>query len=187
MSECSCCSTPEGTEDTMAQGTITPNPPEPLNGELKPKRRTVLGWLVAAINLAVGSVVVGPVLGFIGGPLQRRSSSKWVRLLGESEIAVGETKEVAFLVRIKDGYSEVDRKYTVFLRRYEDRYVAFDPACTHLGCRVKWADAKGQYLCPCHGGVFDGDGKVVSGPPPRGLETHPVKVEGGQIWIQKQV
>lgn len=158
-----------------------------FNGEMKPKRRTVLGWLVAVINLAVGSVVVGPVLGFVAGPLQRRSKGKWIPILRDGELAVGETKETAFIARIVDGYSEVDRKYTVFLRRYEDRVVAFDPACTHLGCRVKWVGGKSQYVCPCHGGVFDSDGNVVSGPPPKRLDVHPVKVENGQIWIQKQV
>jgi Rieske Fe-S protein len=158
-----------------------------LNGKAKPSRRSLLGWLVAGINLLVGAAVLGPVLGFVSGPMRKRPSMKWIPILDESKLAVGETKEVAFITKIVDGFNTVDRKYTVFLRRYEDRLVAFDPACTHLGCRVTWVGEKERYFCPCHGGVFDPNGEVVSGPPPKPLDQHPVKVEGGRIWIQKKV
>lgn len=155
-------------------------------GTLK-TRRKLLAWLVAGINLAVGAVVVGPVLGFLGSPLARKPKSTWVPVLDDGELAEGQTKEVSFVLNIQDGYAKVDRKYTVYLHRYPDRVAAFDPACTHLGCRIKWAEGKERYFCPCHGGVFDKEGKVVSGPPPHSLDEHPVKVENGKIWVQKSV
>ena len=159
-----------------------------LNGEpQQPSRRKLLGWLVAGINLAVAGTVFGPVLGFIGSPIQSRGKKQWFPILKDKDLSVGATREVPFILNVKDGYSVVKRKYTVFLHRYEDRVVAFDPACTHLGCRINWVDEKGRYLCPCHGGVFDPDGNVVSGPPPKPLEQHPVKVEGGRIWVEKRV
>lgn len=158
-----------------------------LKDEVKTPRRKVLGWLVAGINLVVGAVVIGPVLGFVTSPVRRKPKENWIAVLNESDLAVGQTREVAFLMKIRDGYADVERKYTVFLHRYPDRVVAFDPACTHLGCRVTWVGDKNRYLCPCHGGVFDPDGNVVSGPPPKPLESHPVKVEGGRIWVQKKV
>ena len=52
---------------------------------------------------------------------------------------------------------------------------AFDAACTHLGCVVKWLPEQQNFYCPCHAGKFDQTGKVISGPPPEPL--HPVKVE----------
>lgn len=160
---------------------------EVLNGEVRPPRRRVLGWLVAVMNLAVGAVVIGPVLGFVASPMRRRAKATWVPVTDDSALATGQTKEVQYFMRVRDGYSEVDRKYTVFLHRYADRVVAFDPACTHLGCRITWVGDKNRYLCPCHGGVFDPDGKVVSGPPPKPLDAYPVKVENGKIWIQRKV
>lgn len=158
-----------------------------LNSQEPKTRRKLLGWLVAGINLVVGGTVLGPVLGFVGSPIQSRGKKEWFPILREGELAVGETKEVPFIITIRDGYATVRRKYTVFLHRYEDRVVAFDPACTHLGCRISWVGDKNRFLCPCHGGVFDPDGNVVSGPPPKPLEQHPVKVERGQIWVQKRV
>ena len=93
----------------------------------------------------------------------------------------------AFVTHRCDDFGMADRRYTVFLRRYENTVLAFDPACTHLGCRIKHSTEQNRYLCPCHGGVFDEDGKVVSGPPPKPLEQHPTKVEGGKIWVYKEV
>ena len=61
---------------------------------------------------------------------------------------------------------------------------AFSAVCTHLGCLVEWRSAKGDIYCPCHGGRFDLDGKVVGGPPPRPLPRYPVSVEKGQILVQ---
>lgn len=158
-----------------------------INDQPGPPRRKLLGWLVAGINLVVGGVVLGPVLGFLGSPLGRKTKGVWTPVLNLSDIQDGQTREASFTMQIKDGYALVDRKYTVFLHRSGDEVIAFDPACTHLGCRINWVGDKDRYFCPCHGGVFGKDGKVVSGPPPKPLEQHPVKVENGQIYVQKNV
>jgi Rieske Fe-S protein len=41
---------------------------------------------------------------------------------------------------------------------------------------VNWNEVKGQFICPCHGGVYDRDGRVVSGPPPAPLTRLNVRV-----------
>lgn len=151
-----------------------------------PERRKLLGIAVAAINLVLVGAIVGPVLGFIASPIRRKRKGEWVPILEEAGIAKGEVKEVAFTIKVQDGYHIVDRKYTVFLRRSDEGVVCIDPACTHLGCRVRYQSDRHRFLCPCHGGVFSEDGKVVSGPPPKPLETHRVKVESGKIWIYKE-
>jgi cytochrome b6-f complex iron-sulfur subunit len=55
----------------------------------------------------------------------------------------------------------------VFLFREGNRFRAISAVCTHLGCTVNLA-GKG-FHCPCHGSVFDPDGRVVSGPAPKPL------------------
>lgn len=152
-----------------------------------PERRKFLGLAVGAINAVVGIAVIGPVIGFIGAPLFRKIVGRWVSVLPEVELGVGETKEVKFQLKVRDGYQTVEHGYSVYVRRYEDKVVAFDPSCTHLGCRVKYQGDKERYFCPCHGGVFDADGNVVSGPPPKALHQYESKIEDGQIWIYREV
>jgi thiosulfate dehydrogenase [quinone] large subunit len=58
---------------------------------------------------------------------------------------------------------------------------AFSAVCTHAGCTVDYQ--AGQFVCPCHGGTFDGKtGAVVSGPPPSPLQQHKVIESGGAIY-----
>jgi len=55
--------------------------------------------------------------------------------------------------------------------------VAFDRRCPHLGCPVVWAAARGRFECPCHHAAFDArTGRVLFGPPRRGLQPATVRV-----------
>ena len=55
--------------------------------------------------------------------------------------------------------------------------------CTHFGCPLAWDEARQRYLCPCHGGEFDDDGRPVAGPPNRPLSVVPVRVVGGEAVV----
>ncbi len=59
----------------------------------------------------------------------------------------------------------------------------FDAACTHLGCNVVWDTAHSNFHCPCHGAVFSGEGKVVSGPVSTPLREVPFEVKNGVLVI----
>lgn len=72
----------------------------------------------------------------------------------------------------------------LMLVRTSDREVkAISTTCTHLGCSVHWQPEKKTFFCPCHAGVFDTDGKVISGPPPRALDSYRVELEGNNVFI----
>jgi cytochrome b6-f complex iron-sulfur subunit len=60
---------------------------------------------------------------------------------------------------------------------------AFSLVCTHLACTVNWNPEKRTFHCPCHDGLFDEDGKVISGPPPTPLERLKVEVKGDKIVV----
>jgi len=149
-------------------------------------RRRLLGWLVGIINVGVFTAIIAPTLGFIGGPLKRkREPGIWVPVLDEARLKDGETKAVTYAIEVEDGYMMSKRKYSIYLHRKGRKVVAYDPSCPHLGCHVEFKERKKRFICPCHGGIFDEEGNVLSGPPPRGLTRIATKVEGGRIWVYK--
>ncbi len=152
-----------------------------------PSRRKLLGWMIGLFNAAVGIAVIGPVIGFIGAPLSNKKKGRWIDVLWNEDIADGETREVRFTIVVKDGFRNTDRTYTLFLRKHEGSVVAYDPSCTHLGCRISFQDEKQRFFCPCHGGIFDVEGKVVAGPPPRALSRYDTKIEAGRVFVYKEV
>ena len=55
---------------------------------------------------------------------------------------------------------------------------AFDAVCTHIDCTVKFRPDRQDIFCNCHDGVYDLNGKNISGPPPRPLEAYHVALRG---------
>jgi len=62
---------------------------------------------------------------------------------------------------------------------------AFSAVCTHLNCTVQYREEKQDIWCACHNGVYDLNGRNVSGPPPRPLEHYKAFVKGDQIVVSK--
>ena len=60
---------------------------------------------------------------------------------------------------------------------------AFSAVCTHLACLVRWEENQKRFHCPCHHGMFDINGKVISGPPPRPLDEIKATVRGEDIVL----
>ena len=58
--------------------------------------------------------------------------------------------------------------------------------CTHLGCTLPWVEIDRKFICPCHLGMFSGDGRLLGGPPPRDMDRLETKVEGGVLKTQYQ-
>jgi Rieske Fe-S protein len=59
-----------------------------------------------------------------------------------------------------------------------DDVKAFNALCTHLDCTVKYRPDKGDIFCDCHEGIYDLNGRNVSGPPPLPLESYNVVLRG---------
>ena len=51
-------------------------------------------------------------------------------------------------------------------------YRAFAGTCTHLACTVQYRESQNDIFCACHNGVYDIEGRNVSGPPPRYRSTN---------------
>jgi glycine/D-amino acid oxidase-like deaminating enzyme/nitrite reductase/ring-hydroxylating ferredoxin subunit len=73
---------------------------------------------------------------------------------------------------------EVDGHKAAAWRDRQGELHVLSPTCTHLGCIVHWNAAAESWDCPCHGGRYLPDGRVLYGPPPRGLERQPARAPG---------
>ncbi len=62
---------------------------------------------------------------------------------------------------------------------------AFSAICSHLDCTVQYREDRQVIWCACHNGVYDLNGKNISGPPPRPLDPLEVKMRGDQIVVMK--
>ena len=62
-------------------------------------------------------------------------------------------------------------------------FIAVARQCTHEGCNVSYHANNNDFQCPCHGGVYDINGNVVSGPPPAPLKKYSVTKNGNILTI----
>ena len=73
------------------------------------------------------------------------------------------------VVSIVSGVGEAG-KTTVYMRKRNaaidtepadqyNHFVAISTRCMHLGCPVRFVEASERFICPCHGGVYDFQGK----------------------------
>ena len=74
----------------------------------------------------------------------------------------------------------------VLVNTAEGTLVALSAVCTHLTCTVRYDGETGTLFCPCHNGRFDLNGNVLSGPPPRPLETYAVEISGPDIIVTRK-
>jgi menaquinol-cytochrome c reductase iron-sulfur subunit len=149
-------------------------------------RRRFLSALMSVTLGALSSALVGiPVLGFLVGPLLRRSPVTWRTVGPVDHFKIGDTVEVTFPDVSPLPWAGMASDTGAWLRREgEQEFVAFTIYCSHLGCPVRWLPDADLFMCPCHGGVYYKDGRRAAGPPPRGLARYPVRVHNGYVEIQ---
>jgi len=151
----------------------------------KISRRSFLTLTTYAVGGIISIGVGIPAIAYLIGPsLQQKNSKEWIRLSSASKVEVG--TPTLFRVKIKRqvGWTVNEEELAVYiLTTNGSDFIAISNICTHLGCRVRWISDKGQFHCPCHNAVFNKEGKVVSGPPPRPLDRFQVKVENDQLYI----
>lgn len=112
---------------------------------------------------------------------RERDGSVWVEALSLSLLTPGKPSRV-LVAPSKDGWnSRNDLEVFVTPRDGLDPLV-LSSECTHQGCPVDWND--GQYACPCHGSVFDGEGRVVEGPARKPLSRPDAILEGDSLWVK---
>lgn len=151
-----------------------------------PRRRL----LVIFVNTITGLIGAGlaAILGvFALRPAAAEARGRWIRA-GKTEDLTPDVPvpRVVAVPRI-DGWYRERARATVFLVWDGTSNVrAMSATCTHLGCQVRWDGESKHFRCPCHGGVFDPAGNVVSGPPPRPLTELEARIDpsNGSVLVR---
>jgi nitrite reductase/ring-hydroxylating ferredoxin subunit len=140
-----------------------------------------------ALGGAAGAIVLLPTIGFALAPLFEEEGDTW-QTIGPIELFDRETYRSVVITAVPD-IGEAG-KTTAYVRRGsedleedENRYVAISTRCAHLGCPVRFVQSAGNFICPCHGGVYDFEGKVIGGPPVRPLDRFQTRLiaESGEV------
>lgn len=148
-------------------------------------RRDFMGltfWGIAGfISLGLGI----PAIVYVIGPARKSADNQdWIRLGPVSKVELNTPTLFKTTIKQQTGWIVNEQEISVYVLTENGRdYVAMSNICTHLGCRVRWVTDQGQFFCPCHNAVFDKEGEVVSGPPPRPLDRYEVKIEDDQIYV----
>jgi cytochrome b6-f complex iron-sulfur subunit len=74
----------------------------------------------------------------------------------------------------------------LFIVRDDTGFLSLSARCTHLGCMVVWNRDHNMFLCPCHGGKFDAEGRNVEGPPPRPLNLLALRLDDSGLLVVDQ-
>lgn len=120
---------------------------------------------------------------FAIGPSFRKNLSKWVEVEFKESRKVGFQKVVLEYERKEGWLTERSRKLVYVGKAENGQPLAISAECTHLGCIVTWDADRGLFICPCHEGQFDAEGRVLSGPPPAPLKRHRAKIENGKLYL----
>ena len=95
----------------------------------------------------------------------------------------GQSLRPSFMDEKSDGFSDSE------IEEIQNSLNVVSSSCAHLGCPVRWItrEGEGEFLCPCHGGIYNINGEYVAGPPPRDLYRYDFEVrEDGSAYVRHE-
>ncbi|MDA8211266.1 MAG: ubiquinol-cytochrome c reductase iron-sulfur subunit [Clostridia bacterium] len=144
-------------------------------------RRSFLSYSLGLSGLAFSALLGVPLAGFALNPALVKENVKWLEVINIEEIPADQPLRVNVKFRRKDGWAEKEETKSIWVVKLGGEVIAYSALCTHLGCAYTWREEQKVFYCPCHGGMFDIQGNVTGGPPPRPLDRYETKVENGRL------
>lgn len=129
----------------------------------------------------LGSGFLGSLLSFIY-PVTRFLLPPPASDFSSDEVVAGQVSE------LKNNAGKIFRfgsKPGLLIRGADGSYRALSATCTHLDCTVQYRSDLQRVWCACHNGMYDLNGRNVSGPPPRPLQQYEVHVRGDEIVVTR--
>lgn len=141
------------------------------------QRRPALILFINSVAALIGGGLAA-VLGAFAAGASRSGDRPWVKAGAVADLTPHVPVPRVISVARQDGWYRERARATVFVVWDGDRSVhALSATCTHLGCQVRWDAPSTTFRCPCHGGIFDAEGQVVAGPPPRALDRVDARID----------
>jgi Rieske Fe-S protein len=145
------------------------------DSSVQPTRRRLVEVLLGGGLLASLASFLYPVLRYLVPPA--------VADLGGDSVVAAKVNE------LKPNSARIFRfgsRPGMLIRTADGEYRAMSATCTHLSCTVQYRDDLREVWCACHNGMYDLNGRNVSGPPPRPLEAFDVHVRGDEIVVGRK-
>ncbi len=149
-------------------GVDTTHPPLPL-------RRRLVEFLLGGGLLASAASFLYPILRYLVPPASAD--------MGVDAVVAGKVGD------LKPNSGKIFRfgsRPGLLILTADREYRALSATCTHLDCTVQYRDDLREVWCACHNGLYDLNGRNISGPPPRPLESYEVHVQGGEIIVSRR-
>ena len=143
--------------------------------EIQPTRRRLAQMILGGGFFASVASFVYPVMRYLIPPM--------LPDLGGDEVVAGKVDE------LKPNSFKIFRfgsRPGLLVHTSDGEYRAMSATCTHLSCTVQYRSDLRQVWCACHNGMYDLNGRNVSGPPPRPLDAFQVHVRGDEIVISRK-
>ena len=154
------------------------NPKEALHPERRAFIKTALLGSGAAILTGI------PLVSYFVAPAFKKATGKWVDFGAVEDLTPGSVEMLTYEFMVKDGWLVLPQRGFVWANLNEDRNIkVFSSTCTHLACNVIWQEETNQFLCPCHSGRFDSEGKPIGGPPTKPLSVLEHKIEEENLLV----
>jgi len=150
------------------------------------KRRKFLTYSLRTLAGVWAAAIFYPIVKYLSPHAKEVVKEVSEVNLGAKDLAPGQSESFAFgskpAILYKNGVGELK---------------AVSAVCTHLGCTVVHKTDLSQapvpaghsgegFFCNCHLGVYNAEGKNISGPPPAPLSQYKVTVaENGDITVSK--
>jgi menaquinol-cytochrome c reductase iron-sulfur subunit len=149
-------------------------------------KRQFLILSITAIALFITIALGAPFVAYLAKPFSRAAGlTSFVKVPGFNALGLEKPTKLGFESLQVDGFMRKPVYHQVWVIRHADNTATvFSPICTHLGCQFDWKDGLKQFLCPCHGSVFDISGNVLGGPAPRPLDTLDYRIENNELSVE---
>jgi Rieske Fe-S protein len=138
-------------------------------------RRSLIRWLLGGGFTASLASFLFPVLRFLNPPSLPEAAVNEAPAGKVGDLPVNSGRIVRF-----------GSRPVLLVRTGETEFRAFSAVCSHLNCTVQYQQQTRQIWCACHNGLYDLNGRVVSGPPPKPLEEYVAHVRGDEIVIARR-